>query len=145
MKRILVLFVVILSLAGVRVSVAHDGEDHGVSEQVVVLHGIARSSSHMEPLAEYLEAQGYQVFNLDYPSTEQKLEELVDGVQAQLREKLDPERPVHFVGYSMGGLVVRAVLNRYNGRKTLAGLCNLPPPTRAVRLPIWCRTTGCTR
>ena len=66
---------------------AHDGEDQGASEQVVILHGIARSSSHMEPLAEYLDAQGYQVFNLDYPSTEQKLEELVDGVQAQLDGK----------------------------------------------------------
>ena len=75
MKQVLVLLAVVMVLAGVRVSSAHDGEDHSGAEQVVILHGIARSSSHMEPLAEYLDVQGYQVFNLDYPSTEQKLEE----------------------------------------------------------------------
>ena len=82
-------------------------------EQVVILHGIARSSAHMEALAKFLEVQGYEVFNLDYPSTDHPLEELIDHVQMQIAEKADVSRPLHMVGYSMGGIVIRALLNKH--------------------------------
>ncbi len=84
-----------------------------LNEQVIVLHGIARSSSHMEPLAKALKQKGYTVFNLDYPSTKEPLEQLAAGVARQVREKIRADQPVHFVGYSMGGIVTRIVLNKY--------------------------------
>ena len=82
-------------------------------EQVVVLHGIARSSSHMEQLSKFLESNGYTVFNMDYPSTKHPLDKLAAIVASDVREKVRPDQPVHFVGYSMGGIVTRAVLNKY--------------------------------
>jgi len=82
-------------------------------EQVVLLHGIARSSSHMESLEKFLEAKGYAVFNLDYPSTEHPLDKLTAIVAADLAKQVDPAKPLHFVGYSMGGIVTRAILNKY--------------------------------
>lgn len=85
----------------------------GASEQVVLLHGIARSSSHMEDLEDFLEAKGYTVFNLDYASTSHDLTILTAMVAAEIREEVDPSRPLHFVGYSMGGIVTRAILNKY--------------------------------
>ena len=83
------------------------------NEQVVLLHGIFRSSSHMKDLEEVLEEDGYTVFNLDYPSTEFPLDQLASMVAKDVREKMDPSQPVHFVGYSMGGIVARIVLNKY--------------------------------
>lgn len=83
------------------------------NEQVVVLHGLARSSSHMAALSNYLEDRGYTVFNIDYPSTRHGMEKLAAMVADELRKKVRPDQPLHFVGYSMGGLVTRAVLNRY--------------------------------
>lgn len=83
------------------------------NEQVVLLHGILRSSAHMEDLAEFLSENGYTVFNLDYPSTEFPLDRLASIVAKDVREKVDPSKPVHFVGYSMGGIVTRIVLNKY--------------------------------
>ena len=83
------------------------------NEQVVLLHGIARSSSHMDDLEAYLTEKGYTVYNLDYPSTEHDLETLTTIVAGDIRKHISPYKPVHFVGYSMGGIVARAVLNKY--------------------------------
>ncbi len=85
----------------------------GNGEQVVLLHGIARSASHMDDLEVFLQDKGYTVFNINYPSTEFKLDKLASMVAADVRERVDPSRPVHFVGYSMGGIVTRIVLNKY--------------------------------
>jgi len=82
-------------------------------EQVVLLHGIFRSSSHMDDLEAVFASKGFTVYNLDYPSTEYPLNQLASIVAGQLRQKIDPSRPVHFVGYSMGGIVARIVLNKY--------------------------------
>lgn len=82
-------------------------------EQVVLLHGLARSSAHMRELERYLESKGYTVYNLDYPSTTESIETIAAVVAADLREQVDPSRTVHFVGYSLGGIVTRAVLNNY--------------------------------
>lgn len=57
----------------------------------------------MEDLATFLQHQGYDVINLDYPSTDYKLEELVDLTHEKLLPKLKDDKPVHFIGYSMGG------------------------------------------
>ena len=38
-------------------------------DDVIILHGITRSSSHMGDLKKALQKQGYDVINLDYPST----------------------------------------------------------------------------
>lgn len=88
-----------------------DGSANG--EQVVLLHGIARSSSHMEDLEKFLAAKGYTVFNLDYPSTTHTLEKLTAIVADDIRNKVRADKPVHFIGYSMGGIVTRAILNKY--------------------------------
>ncbi len=82
-------------------------------EQVVLLHGIARSASHMENLQTFLEDKGYVVFNLDYPSTSHTLEKLASIVAADIAVKIRADKPVHFIGYSMGGIVTRAILNKY--------------------------------
>ena len=83
------------------------------NDYVIILHGIFRTSKHMRKLAAYVESQGYDVLNLDYPSTKQPLEELVDTVWQDISARLEKEKPVHFVGYSMGGLLVRAILSKY--------------------------------
>ena len=92
-------------------AVQAEGSANG--EQVVLLHGIARSSSHMEDLEKFLEAKGYKVFNLDYPSTSHSLEKLTAIVADDISSKIRADKPVHFIGYSMGGIVTRAILNKY--------------------------------
>ena len=84
------------------------------SDYVVILHGIARSSSSMGDIEEYLGKQGYDVKNIDYPSTDYKVEELVDNVNKQLFEiKFGDGKKVHFVAYSMGTLITRMLIKKY--------------------------------
>ena len=90
------------------------GAVHAASpEQVVLLHGITRSDNDMRSMKEFLSSHGYRVINLGYPSTSHSIEELASGVASRLQQEIDPSVPVHFVGHSMGGLVIRALLNRY--------------------------------
>ncbi|MDG4544357.1 MAG: alpha/beta fold hydrolase [Rickettsiales bacterium] len=83
------------------------------NDYVVVLHGIARSKSHMEPVEEHLAKEGYDVINIDYPSTDYDLEQLVEILNYDMRSTLVEDKPVHFVGYSMGGILLRAYLDKY--------------------------------
>ena len=83
-----------------------------MKETVILLHGILKSSRHMKPLEKFLIAEGYSVQNIDYPSTKQTLEELTEIVWKKI--KIPKNRSVHFIGYSMGGLLVRAMLSKYS-------------------------------
>ena len=80
-------------------------------EIVVLLHGIANVPLSMKYLESSLEKAGYQVHNLGYPSTGAPIEEAA----ANIREKVDAlgsGHRIHFVGHSMGNLVIRKVLAR---------------------------------
>lgn len=95
-------------------------------DYVVILHGIARSSASMETLAEYLDANGFEPVNIDYPSTDHSIEGLIDWVHEKMEGlDLDPQRTTHFVGYSLGGLLVRGLIHKHRpdhlGRVVLMG------------------------
>jgi len=101
---------------------------HNHNGYVVILHGILRSSWHMRKLAAYLTAQNYKVFNLNYPSTHYPIDILAQNVWQDICGRISGHQPIHFVGYSLGGLVTRALLHQYYlenlGRVVLIGTPN---------------------
>jgi pimeloyl-ACP methyl ester carboxylesterase len=76
---------------------------------VVLLHGLARSSDSMSKMSQALEAAGYHVCNVSYPSREHPIEVLTrDFVLPTVRAcMVNPTDEVHFVTHSLGGIVVR--------------------------------------
>lgn len=83
-------------------------------DDVILLHGIAASPRSMRPLECYLTGLGYNVSNISYPSTKHDLATLADILASMIRDKLaHTQGRVHFVGHSMGGLVIRAFLQKY--------------------------------
>lgn len=82
-------------------------------ESVILLHGILRTRRNMEPLAKALRGEGYEVLNVDYPSRRYDLAGLVEVIHGQSREFITAAPVVHFVGFSMGGLLARALIHRH--------------------------------
>lgn len=83
----------------------------------------------MQPIERYLQQHGYQILNLDYPSTTLSLGDIVTHLTDQITDFTQtPLRRVHFVGYSMGGLVIRALLAHHKpanlGRVVMLGTPN---------------------
>lgn len=95
---------------------------------VVLLHGILRSSRCMEKIALQLEDEGFETLNLDYPSIKHDLHKLADSVAERINETVRGNQTVHLVGFSMGGLLIRALLHNYDitnlGRVVMIGTPN---------------------
>ena len=80
------------------------------AEAVILLHGLGRTDRSMRPLEKYLLQSGFQVSNLRYASTEKPPESLVDDLRQEVAGCC-PEAPtLHFVGHSLGGILIRAYL-----------------------------------
>ncbi|MHC4390637.1 MAG: esterase/lipase family protein [Planctomycetota bacterium] len=79
----------------------------------ILLHGMGRSARSMRKLEVALEARGYDVVNVDYPSRNAPIEELAERAIGEAVETRCPDRtqPVHFVTHSLGGILVRYFLH----------------------------------
>jgi pimeloyl-ACP methyl ester carboxylesterase len=98
-------------------------------DYVVLLHGIGRTSNTMRLVEHVFEKDGYQVLNIDYPSREYTIENLVRKIQPQIESFVkDKKKKIHFIGYSLGGLVVRAYVAKHRparmGRVVMMGTPN---------------------
>ncbi len=79
-------------------------------ETVVLIHGLARTDRSMRPLEVRLTKAGFAVHNLRYRSTRKAPEGLVREVAQQIAECCSAAGRLHFVGHSLGGILVRAHL-----------------------------------
>ncbi|HEY5808518.1 MAG TPA: alpha/beta fold hydrolase [Povalibacter sp.] len=98
---------------------------------VVLLHGLARSAGSMSRMAEALEARGYHVCNIDYPSRDHAIEVLTTDFVAPAVKRCmaDSGEPVHFVTHSLGGIVVRQLAASDSGLR-IGRVVMLSPPNQ---------------
>ena len=83
----------------------------------------------MKGMEHGLAQKGYRVFNIDYPSLKKPIEELIGDVHAEILQRRDDETDaLHFVGHSLGGLIIRAYLHKFKpagaGRVVMIGTPN---------------------
>lgn len=85
---------------------------------VVLLHGFMSSPLSMRLLGRTLRAAGFTPHMPWYRSWSIPFEGIADKIATALaRRSIGIDRPVHFVGHSMGGLIARAVIARLRPEK----------------------------
>ncbi len=81
---------------------------------VILVHGLSANRLVMWPLQRRLNAEGFRCINWGYRSTTKSCDfhagQLIDLIQRLISESAP--LPIHFVGHSMGCILIRAALQR---------------------------------
>jgi pimeloyl-ACP methyl ester carboxylesterase len=111
-------------------------------ETVVLLHGLGRGKASMWLLASRIEQAGFDVVRIGYES----LSDSPQGILASVGRQIDAccadlPGPLHLVGHSFGGLLIRGYLAgrepRWLGRVVLIGTPNAGTPLVDMHRDAW--------
>ena len=108
--------------------------EHSSNNYVVLLHGIGRTAQIMNKMGSYLGKQGYEVYNDNYQSTIFSINELANAIWERIQiHCLDSTKKLHFVGHSMGAIIIRLMIARFQP-KNIGRVVMLAPPNQGSYL-----------
>lgn len=110
-------------------------DEHAVKACVIVLHGLGRTEHSMSKIERRLQEGGYAVWNEGYPSRSASIETLAQETIASALQfcSKTPQRDIHFVTHSLGGILVRTYLQE-NTIERLNKIVMLSPPNQGSEI-----------
>lgn len=106
-------------------------------EVVVLLHGLGRDRTIMRRLEHYLLYKKYQVWNIEYPSLSHNIQTLAHFIEKKINQAQSlchtPIKQYHFVGHSLGAIIIRYYLSVY-ALQNLGRVVMIAPPNQGTRL-----------
>lgn len=77
------------------------------SDVVFLLHGIGKGGYDMKPLARALRREGFTPVVWSYDSRRRTMTDVAEDLAAAAQKKSADHSRIHYVGHSMGGLIIR--------------------------------------
>jgi pimeloyl-ACP methyl ester carboxylesterase len=132
LKRVLVL-VLLLTCQAVVAGPELPRKQAGDRDVVVLLHGLGRNNTAMWLPGRRLENAGFHVERIGYSSLQASPSEILEEISSQIDKCCSSHhKTVHYVGHSLGGLLIRAYLQERRpenlGRVVLIGTPNRGTP-----------------
>lgn len=107
----------------------HSSKSHK-GDYVVILHGLLTTHRAMDLYEKAFSDAGFNVININYPTTKYDMDFLaknyiLPSIRHHYRNK---SKKIHFVGYSMGGIMTRYIIENWRpkklGRVVMVGSAN---------------------
>ena len=131
-KYLIMILVFVLIIGSLSYIFAENSVEDG--DYIILVHGLGRSKFSMLEPAIFFRTKGYQVINFDYPSTEYKIQELSEKyLHDAIKKCKDDDKKINFVTHSLGGIIVRYYLNKYN-LENIGRVVMLSPPNNGTKL-----------
>ncbi|MCW8879880.1 MAG: hypothetical protein OQK51_22700 [Kangiellaceae bacterium] len=117
----------------------------GFKGQIILLHGLGRTPRSMNKLASHFEELGFRTLNLGYNAITNEYVTILEQLDTQVSDWIDIELPIHFIGHSFGGILIRGLLARHpewqsngnRGRCVMLGSPNRGTKTASFMLSHW--------
>jgi triacylglycerol lipase len=113
-------------------------------KRVVLVHGIGHDHQQLSLMAQYLSDHGFEPHAVSLVPSD-----AVDGLTPlaeQLKEFVNSITPdggkVHLVGFSMGGLVSRIYMQKFDGWMKLVSMITIATPHHGTIMAFFRNTTG---
>ncbi|MEQ8752477.1 MAG: alpha/beta fold hydrolase [Coleofasciculus sp. G1-WW12-02] len=118
-----------------------------MTNPVVLVHGIFRTSSVFRKLSPYLQKKGFSVYSIDLKPNNATLG--LDEMAAQLADFINqtfpPNQPIDLVGLSMGGLVTRYYVQRLGGINRVQRYITIAAPHHGTWLAYLLNRRACVQ
>ena len=117
-----IILLVLLQLVGCTSSSVSSSSYKKDKDLVVVAHGLGRSDWAMWRLVQRLEEANFNVCTLDYETIGESFDGVLTATRKQIDDCLVNGPRAHFVGHSLGGLVIRSYLHENQEKLANVGL-----------------------